>query len=405
MNYVLHADQFWPSPNDSLGVQNGTILPADRIRGDRRLAFEGDFVVATPGWVNAHAHLELTGSPDIEFNGNFVDWIYDVLDFKQNQDETGVREAYRRGRMDLLRSGVCHVVDHCDRTDWVLDTVETLPAGTRLHKELIAYSPERQSQVLAGAKDFLNELTDRGLPGGLAPHAPYSAHPDLYARAGELCDRVGGSLSSHLHEVEAELQYARSSEGPFAELQQRRAGEVFNSPYPGRPLADLVEAGCFDDPWFGVHMNYLSDSDFRWLRASRIHPVFCPRSYRYFGHGTLPVADWLEGGLAFGLGTDSTASNEGLDMIEELRLLNELLEPGDREAEEILRALTVYPTRVLHEPDRGVLTSGTPADFSLFDVPSKDVHDLARGRAKPLGVVHEGRLAWVCDERLVESPA
>lgn len=394
MSYRLQFDESWPSlDDDALGIKNGILVPPGSLDEPEELTFDATHTVVTPGWINAHAHLELTGVPEIEYDGNFLNWIYEILDFKRDVPEHSLIEDYRKGLSDLVASGVTRVVDHCDRTDLVTEFLPEVAPSVHLYKELIAFSNEQIEALKTEAADYLETLRGRGLDGGLAPHAPYSAHPEVYRWAARQVFSGRFGLSSHLHEVRAELEFTEDGDGIFLDLLEDRTRSHVDSPYDGgRPLPYLTQRDVFVEPCFGVHLNYTTDEDRRWLEASRICPVFCPKSYSYFNHRTLPVETWVERGQKFALGTDSMASNDSLDMLEELRRLDTLT--GDIAADVILAALTTNPAEVLKQPGRGVLTWGTAADLAVFDVPSGDLGGLVRGRAEPLATVIEGEPVW-----------
>ena len=392
---LIEANRSWPNTPGKyrLGIRDNILVPPDEL--DQPETFSNHdqtgYTIVTPGWVNAHAHLELSAAPAIQYNGDFVDWIYQVLEFKLSQTKEQIREAYRRGAHSLHQSGVAHVLDHCDKTQWILDVAGELPIDVRPLKELIAFPPEHRTQKLEEARQFITRAEEQDLSWGLAPHAPYSAHPELYSQTRELIDRHGGTFSSHLHEIREELRFTEESTGRFQDLIRDRTGDRIDSPWRERPVAQLCRDGVYDSPGLAVHMNYLTDSDIEWVEGHNLYPVFCPRSYQYFRHETKPIQIYPEREIPFCLGTDSIASNEGLNMLEELETLAQWTDNIDPET--ILKALTVYPTRVMGEPERGVLSWGTPADLSIFEVPETDpVHELARGNARPIAVVNDGNL-------------
>ncbi|MFB6347675.1 MAG: amidohydrolase family protein [bacterium] len=394
MSFLIRFDQSWPSTGTSeVGIEDGLLVPPDSLEDPQLIDFEGSHIVLTPGWVNAHSHLELSGCPSIDYNGNFVDWIYEVLDYKESVSTETIVRNYREGLDSLLESGVVRVVDHCDLTGSILEILDELPAGVHLLKELIAFNSDQIESIKNEAKSFIEQLKRHNQSGGLAPHAPYSAHPEVYSWAADRSSDEELALSTHLHEVKAELEFSENGNGDFLKLLRERTDGEVSSPYDGmRPLPYFLRNNVFSNSMFAVHMNYLDDQDLRWLESSRICPVFCPKSYSYFNHRTLPVLDWIERGIDFAFGTDSLASNDTLNMLSELRCFQELTDGTNPET--VLEALTINPAEVLNIPSRGVLSWGTPADLSVFDVPSGDLRGLARGEAESVAVFRDGTPVW-----------
>ncbi|MFP4687230.1 MAG: amidohydrolase family protein [bacterium] len=402
MPYLIEPDLSWPQRQSSVAVKNGLIVSGEKFEGAPEITAEADFTVLTPGWVNSHAHLELSGCPPVEYNGSFADWILEVYEFKISRSADQVVSSYLQGCDELLASGVCRVVDHCDMTDSLLETALEHPLDIYMLKELIAHSEMQREEKFQQARRFLDKAAGKGLKAGLAPHAPYSAHPEIYKMASKLAWRKDNTLSMHLHEIEAELEYALEGTGEFVKLLKKRGIDNPRSPFDERPIATLVSGDYLSRPAFGIHLNYLNESDHRWLEAGEITPVFCPNSYDHFGHETLPVLDWFSRDYQFALGTDSKSSNTSLNMLEELKTLNRLA--PELPADEILKALTVYPCRVLGIPESAVLTEGTPADLSLFEVDGSDVDSLARGRASALLVIRDGIVCWYDKEKVSLPP-
>jgi cytosine/adenosine deaminase-related metal-dependent hydrolase len=405
VGFLLEADTFWPSlPTEAIGIKDGFLVPPGRLDDPERISYDRGPTVVTPGWVNAHSHLELSGARGISYHDDFSEWIRDVLEFKIALPEEEMLEDFRDGCRDLLESGVVRVIDHCDRTDLLLEEAQDVPLDVILFKELVAFDDESIEDAKQDVNNFLESVEGEETPYGIAPHAPYSVHPKLFRWVKERLD-PGTAISSHLHEVHSELEFAESGSGMMLDLLKERSGKkALNPPYEGtRPLPYFMRGDYLKKRAFCVHLNYLNEEDYRWLEASSIRPVFCPKSYDYFGHDTLPVEEWSDRNVSFALGTDSRASNDSLDMLDELRKLDSLTD--ELSPDTILKALTSVPSEGLGMPDRGVLTWGTPADLSVFEVSGHGIADLARGEAEAVSVWADGQPIWSSDPAVSESPS
>lgn len=398
MELLLKVDASWPPGHSELGIKNGNLTQPENLESPLEVEFDEEHTIVTPAWINAHSHMELSACDPVEFTGNMTDWLQDVIQLKKSLDAQQIVNNYKQWANKLVASGTPRIVDHCDRTDLLFDAVQELPAEVWLCKELIGFSPDQVEEQKDVARSHLEALENRALGGGLAPHAPYSAHPDLYSYSGRQSQNQQLVVSTHLHEIKAELEFARSGDGPLRELLRQRGVEKFETPYEGSPLTFLAKNGFFQVPMFGVHLNYLSDEDYRWLESSSVCPVFCPNSYFHFGHETLPVAQWFARGVDFALGTDSRCSNRELDMLSELRTLHQLA--PEIQSPEILEALTVNPARVMGLPEAAVLTPGTPADISVFNVPAGELDALARGQAEAVAAFLQGECLWSSEPEL-----
>ncbi len=396
MEFLLEADKYWPEiPTETLGIRDGVLVPPSRLDDPEVVTFGGSAVL-TPGWINCHAHLELSGAGAVSFNGDFSDWLGDVLEFKNSLTKQRLIDDYRSGCRELVQSGVARVIDHCNRTDLLLEETNVVPPHVVVFKELTGFGEEAIREAKEAVDEFLRRVEEIGIPDyGIALHAPYTVHPRVYEYVRQQLDS-STAVSTHLHEVNTELEFAENGTGSITNLLQHCTNSVrINPSYNGtRPLPYLVRGNYLKKPvTFGVHLNYLNDEDYRWLEASSIRPVFCPVHYDSFDHGSLPVTEWIERDLPFGLGTGVAASNGSFDMLDELRKLNSLT--GELPSEKILSALTRVPAEGLGIPDRGVLTWGTPADLSVFEVESGSLEGLARGEARALVVLRNGEPAWI----------
>ena len=168
-----------------------------------------------------------------------------------------------------------------------------------------------------------------------------------------------------------------------------------------RPWCDPKEAvrildghGLLDAGMLGVHVNYPADEDVALLAERGASVVHCPGSHRFFGYDAFPAEDLRESGVPICLGTDSLASNEGLNMFRELRLFLE--EHPAFTAQEALRMATTAPARFLGLDGRlGVLEAGALADMIAVPTGAAGARPCPVDEACANVVRHEGETPWV----------
>jgi cytosine/adenosine deaminase-related metal-dependent hydrolase len=158
---------------------------------------------------------------------------------------------------------------------------------------------------------------------GLAPHAPYSVHPQLLRQVVRLAQAAQCPLAFHLAESREELELLATGRGPFREM-LRKLGVWEEQLFPGqrRPLDYLRELAAAPRTLV-IHGNYLRGDEIRFLaqRADRMSLVYCPRTHAFFRHAPYPLAKLLDRGVAMALGTDSRASSPDLGILAEMRFL------------------------------------------------------------------------------------
>jgi cytosine/adenosine deaminase-related metal-dependent hydrolase len=198
----------------------------------------------------------------------------------------------------------------------------------------------------------------------VAPHAPYSVSPALFKELKKLADKRDCRYSCHVAEVEEETRFLNQGDGDFLELLKKR--EAYDSSWtpPGvSPVRYLEQLGVLRD-MMTIHLNHLEKSDVSRLAENNASAVFCPGSTRWFSRKTwMPVKDLLDRGISVGLGTDSLASNDSLNFLNEIRLVEEMVPELHRS--EILWLATVGGSQALNIEKLG-LEPGQPADLIGF---------------------------------------
>lgn len=363
---------------------------------------------ALPAFANAHVHLELSDVRGETLpHADFAEWIEALVIARRaaagdaTDGAAATKAALLEGAAALLACGVS-AVGEIDSHGAALATLRTTPLEGVVHRELLgAPTAER----LAALDDELAReaaAPPSRLRLGLSPHAPYTAGPALYRHVFERARRFGAVVASHVAESDAEVELLRERRGPLRALFDRWN---FAAPeWPGAEAGLLAAIAALDPPrgFVVVHGNRLAASEVA-LLAERGWPlVHCPRSWRYFGHATAPLAAALRAGATVALGSDSRASNEGLDLWAELAAWR----AADRELpdEALLDAATRGGRRALALPDAG-LRDGERATFQL--VARRDgaaleaarlPYGAVRGELRTVALVIEGEFAWRSEE-------
>jgi len=327
-------------------------LPEERAQG-----------ALLPGLVNAHTHLELSVlSGHVRGGEGLPSWAV------QLGRETAVFsteqhcEAARRAALAAVAAGTAAVGD-------VGNTLLAVPAlagaglGGVFFHELLGSREVATGDALADAEREHREFV-RGTdwPANLArvpaPHAPYSAGPDLLRRIFAAAAGTGHPTSIHVAEGEDEIQLLRDGTGRWAEILASLQVPL-GSRTPGLgPLAYLESLGAFagDRPPLLVHMVCASVEDIALAQRHRAPVVLCPRSNLHIG-GRLPdVRAFLAAGLNLALGTDSLGSSPDLSLWGEMAAL--ALHFSDTAPEIWLRATTTGGAATLGLAALGALAPG-----------------------------------------------
>lgn len=384
---ILHARYILPVVGEP--IENGFVA----IEGSRIAAvgknppsgetFDLGNAVILPGLINAHAHLELSGfsRPLGEEGMNFVDWIREIIDHRQNFP-IDFDAAISAGLRECSKEGVTTVgnISQLAETDAAYDNSSL--AGIRF-LELIAPNAERTLAVLDFLKtEFPKRRQAAGAKSwslGLGPHAPYSVHPDLLQAAVEVSAEQKVPLAMHLAESCEEMQLLQEGKGPFRDfLIERNLFDPATFPGGKRPM-DYMQILARAWKTLVVHGNYLNDEEIAFLadRRDRMAVVYCPRTHAYFRHDPYPLEKMLSAGATVCLGTDSRASSPDLSMLAEMRFVAERFPRLDRTR--IMSLATIDAARALGGADEiGSLEPGKTANLAVVSLPEGTSSDPCR---------------------------
>jgi 5-methylthioadenosine/S-adenosylhomocysteine deaminase len=240
--------------------------------------------------------------------------------------------------------------------DEVARAVEKAGMRASLSQGLIGLSPGA-GEALSNSRRFIREWHGQAegrITTMLGPHAPYTCPPDFLARVLDMADELKVGIHIHIAETRAEIE----------EIQQK---------YGKTPVALMEEVGLFNFPVLAAHCVHLTDEDIRILVARGAGIAHNPESNMKLASGIAPVTRLLAAGALVGLGTDGAASNNNLDMMEEMRsaaLLQKVatMDPMALPAQDALAMATVNGARVLGLKDVGPLKPGNKADIILVNL-------------------------------------
>lgn len=371
----------WVVPMDRAPIADGGVLveagriltlgKAENLRKQYSDAQRMDFRHCTlvPGLINAHTHLELSDLKCAAPQGQFIDWLAQLVPKPSGVfDEQGksIATATRAGIEQCLRFGVTTVGDisrFCSISRPVLreSALRAVSFG-----EVLAMGQRRKllEERLASAAD--RSVESPLLRIGISPHAPYSIESHGYRRCLAVAQSLGLPLTTHLAETPDEATFLLDHAGPFRELWQRIGGwdsEV--NRFAGGPIRYAVELGLLDYPTLLAHVNYCNDDELAILERGKASVVYCPRTHAYFGHPPHRWRDMMEAGINVTVGTDSCASSPDLNLVDDLRLLHEL---APQVAPKVLWEMaTIRAARSLGLQDQiGSIAPGKNADLVAF---------------------------------------
>ncbi|HUQ20300.1 MAG TPA: amidohydrolase family protein [Gemmatimonadaceae bacterium] len=364
---------------------NGTIEYVGPSRGapkgeDHQL---GESVLL-PGIINTHTHLELTAMRGFLEDLCFNDWI-DKLRSSRKEALTDemLLDSARYGIVEGLHAGITTYADTC-AAGLVMDAMLELGVRGIMFQETFGSAPEQAESAMEVLKERVAELQNKEtdlVRVGISPHAPYTISDDLYAATARYAKETGLRMGLHIAESESEQRIVCSADGPFAIEWNVRGLPL--SPRARTPVELLEKTGCLDTSPLLIHCVNLDGEDIATIARHRCSVAHCPASNAKFGHGISPVADLIAAGVTVGLGSDSVASNNRMDILEEARLailFQRAIKKTERAftAQQALEMATIGGARALRIDDKvGSLEVGKEADLAAFS--------LSHARVTPVG--------------------
>jgi 5-methylthioadenosine/S-adenosylhomocysteine deaminase len=371
-----------PVRNGRLAVENQKIHEAPN-EVSNVVRFPGCAII--PGFVNAHSHLELTILRGFLDDLPFGDWIPRLTDAKYRLlSRADMLLSARLGAVEMLRAGVTCLGEVMDLgTAW--EAMREFGLQGIAYQEVFGPAESQADEALAGLKQkvetYRKDETDT-LRVGVSPHAPYTVSPALYRKVNEYAEHERLRLTTHIAESVEEGMFVRWGAGIFAERWYDRGIPV--EPPGCSPLAYIDGLGLLRPETLIVHAIDLEDDDLQRLREKRPALVHCPKSNAKLAHGVARISEIRETGIMLGLGTDSVASNNAIDMFEEMRAAV-FQQRGRTQQLESLDAHTVFRMATLGGAEclglanhLGSLNAGKRADFVVVDLNDpalQPVHD------------------------------
>ena len=358
-------------PSHSLAVSGGRIealLPTAeahaRYAGAREVWLRNHALI--PGLVNLHTHAAMTLMRGLADDLPLMEWLKHHIwpAEMQHVSPEFVYDGTRLACAEMLRGGITCFNDMYFFPEAAARAV--LASGMRAAIGMIVI--DFASAYATDPDDYLNKgmaLRDEHAGNPLlrfcmAPHAPYTVSDKTLSKVVIYAEQLDVPIHIHLHETSDEL---------------RESVERFGM----RPLARLHALGMLGPNLVAVHMVHLSQEEVELVARQRCAIAHCPSSNLKLASGIEPPVSLLAHGIPIGLGTDGAASNNRLDLFEEMRLAALVAKVATRRADtlpahQVLTMATLNGARALGwDAEIGSLVPGKSADLVAVDMGSVEL--------------------------------
>ena len=355
----------------AVAIDDGIIIavgPAAEIEADypARKTLSGENRIVMPGLVNGHSHAAMTLLRGVADDLALMDWLNNYIFPAEVEfvDAEFVRIGTELACWEMIRGGTTTFVDMYYYPDTIAEVVDSCGMRALISATVIDQrSPDAEGadDSIAKGSGFIERWKDRNsrITPIFGPHANYTLNAEQLQATRSVAMELGVPISIHLSESPFEVQYSKDTYGTTSI-------ELFES------------IGFFEGPTIAAHVVWPTESEIPILAERNVGVIHNPTSNMKIASGIAPITDMLAAGVRVGIGTDGAASNNDLDLWEEMRLAA-FLQKVDQMNPEVLSAITVLrmatsggATAIGLGDTIGSLEAGKQAD--LIQVAFDDVH-------------------------------
>lgn len=366
-----------------LWFENGEIVKIGSFDRVPDADYDCSGMIVYPGLINVHHHLyqyftrNLRKVQDYEL----FDWLKALYGVWKNLNEDTVLLSSLAGMAELMRYGCTTCFDHHyvfprgagDLLAAQFHAAETL--GTRMHASRGSMDLSEKDgglppdsvvqtidEILTDSENAIKRYHDNSRFSMrrvvLAPCSPFSASPELYRESAELARKYGVQLHTHLCETKDEEAYTLV---------------VFRK----RPFDHIASLGWTGPDVFYAHGIHFNDAELDEIALTGTKIAHCPVSNMKLSSGVMRLPDMLNRGITVGLAVDGSASNDGSNLMDEMRAayLVHRLTWGKRAPSgyKILKLATAHSAGVLGRDDIGSIEEGKSADVFAIRTDTTDL--------------------------------
>lgn len=346
----------------SVAVRGSRIvsLGKDKPAGDWGEVIDGKDRLLIPGLVNAHTHVPMTLMRGYGDDMPLDRWLYDrIFPFEDKLTGEDVYWGSLLGITEMLASGTTSFSDMYYFCDEIIRAVLESGIKANIGRGVSCFDPAKKFRDLPAYHEMKEMLNYQNAEDGriridAAPHSEYTTRPDILADIADFAAENQLRIQVHLSETDKEQHECVGRHGKT-------------------PACVMDEAGLFNLPVTAAHCVWLTDSDIDLLASKHVFVAHCPQSNLKLASGIAQVEKMRRAGIAAALGTDSAASNNNLDMIEEMRSAALLakgvsLDPCALPAGETLKMATRIGALSQGREDCGDIAEGYRADMAVLSM-------------------------------------
>lgn len=366
-------DQFQIRENMYVGIVNDriTYISNESPKEDFGRVYNGRGKLLMTGFINTHAHSPMSLLRGYGENMALQDWLNKrIFPFEDKLTGEAVYWGTMLAMAESIRYGIVSTTDMYYFAEDMIRAIDESGTKNNLSRSVTCFSDadlwdlESASEMKDIYERFDNTSNGR-IKVDMSIHAEYTSNPKIVRQMAEYTKEIGANMHVHLSETQAEHEECKQRHG-------KTPTEYFNS------------LGLFDTPTTAAHCVWLEPSDYPILKEKGVTVACNPVSNMKLASGICNVPELLSHGINVTLGTDSVASNNNLNFIEEMKFFALASKVGFKDPTAVtpiqaLKAATISGAMAQGRSECGLLKVGCKADLVVMDVSGPHmypVHDM-----------------------------
>ncbi|MEG2774278.1 MAG: amidohydrolase [Acetivibrio sp.] len=359
--------------NGYLGIDGDKIIYIGKQKPEEVYDIEKDMTkkLLIPGLINGHSHSPMTLLRGEGSELPLKQWLDCIVPIENRMEAEDIRRGSQVAMLEMIAGGTTCFSDMYIMPEITIEEVCKAKMKANVTRCIVSFDPKERAKDNFGVAESLklfedfNNYMDGRIKVDFSIHGEYTSTPGVIQEYSEMCEERKGRMHLHL------------SETPYEHKECiKRYGKT--------PTQWFYDLGTFNVPTQAAHGVMLTDNDLELLKEKGVAVVHNPSSNMKLGSGFAPIKKMLEKGILLAMGTDGAASNNNLNMFEELHIAS-IIHKGKEQDPTLLSPaeLFTFATRngakIQGREDTGTLEVGKKADIVAVSldrphmVPNRDL--------------------------------
>ena len=346
-----------------LGIEGNTIVYIGKQRPEtpfqKEKMMQGKLLM--PGLVNAHGHSAMTLLRGLGSDLNLQEWLFDtMMPIEDRMDREDIEAGRSLAMLEMIASGTTMFSDMYMYPEDAVKLCGQAGLKGNFSRVMQCFDPKATYEENGRGPlnnsyfEAYNDSYDGRIKIDYMIHAEYTTFPEITRSYIADANKRNALIHTHISETKKEHEECKEK-------------------YGKTPIEWFNDLGAFEHPAYAAHCVWVEDGDLEIMKEKNVTCVHNPSSNMKIGSGFAPIVKMLDMGINVALGTDGAASNNNLNMFEEMHLASVIhngytLDPTVLPADTVLKMATVNGARALGRPDTGSLEVGKKADIIALDM-------------------------------------